>query len=96
MRKFSESSFIARSLFDCAELFESMPEMKMALAQMEKFSENSKSIKSAYHIRTALFYAYENKPSDFIDHYIDSINGLNDEAKRRIKRKAFLIRNRKF
>ena len=82
---FPESSFVVRSMFDCAEVFHAKSEMKDALDRLNSMSNNSKAIKSAFHIRTALYYAYENKPSAYIYHYVDTIDGLNDEAKRRLK-----------
>ena len=82
---FPESSFVVRSLFDCAEQFRDTDVMKEALVQLKELSSNSKSIMLAYQIRTAIYNAYEQKPRDFILNQIDSIIGLNNEAKTRLK-----------
>lgn len=88
---FPDSSFVIRSLFDCAELFRNKSEMKVALDKLKPLSENSKAIKSAFYIRTALYYAYENKPVPFIYTYIDTIDGLNNDAKNRLKNRVHAI-----
>lgn len=91
MDKFPESSYIIRSLFDCSEFFRNISGMQDALKRMEPLSHDNKSIKVAYEIRTAIYYAHQIKPKDFIFNCINAINGFNDEAKERLRKKVLSI-----
>lgn len=92
-RKFPDSSYVLRALFDCSELFGNMTLMQYALECMEPLSNDNKSIKVAYTIRTATFYAHLMKPKDFISNYINGINGFDNEAKERVRKKVSSIQN---
>lgn len=91
LKKFPESSYIIKSLFDCCEITHDMQGMEKALEMMKPLAKESKATKVAYHFRQALYYAYQRKPRDFIDNYINGIDGINDETKERLKRKVARI-----
>ena len=83
-----DSSFILRTWFDCAEYFSDIPEMINALDLMEPLCESNNSAKVAFSIRQALLYAHQSKPSDFVINTINNINGLNDDAKERLRKRV--------
>lgn len=85
---FPESSYIIKFMFDCCELTHDMKGMANALEMMEPLAKESKATKVAYLFRQALYYAYQKKPKDFINNYI---NGINDDTKERLKRKVAKI-----
>ena len=86
-----DSSFILRTWFDCAEHFNDTSEMQEALNKMKTLCANNKSTKVAYNIRQALLYAHQCKPMDFIYNTINNINGLNDDAKERLRKRSKTI-----
>lgn len=88
MKKFPESSYIAKVLFDCAEKWNDTAQMQIAIQKLKEMSEQNKSTKVAYNIRQVFYYAHQGKPKDFIFGKIDAIRGINDDAKERIKRKV--------
>ena len=87
-KRFPDSSYVIKAMFDCSEIFHDMHYMKKALETMEPLTNENKAVKVAYNIRQALYFAYQKKPKDFIDNYISGINGLNHETKERIKKRA--------
>lgn len=91
LKKFQESSYIIRVMFDCCEFFRDMSGMNKALEKMEPLTKENKAIRVAYHFRQALYYAYQKKPKDFINNYINGIDGINDETKERLKKKVARI-----
>lgn len=91
LKKFPESSYIIKSMFDCCEFTHDMQGMEKALEMMKPLAKESKATKVAYHFRQALYYAYQKKPKDFISNYINGIDGINDETKERLKRKVTRI-----
>lgn len=80
-----DSSYLIKYLFDCCEHFNDIQGMNDALSKMEGFAKSNKSAQVAYNIRMARFYAYKNKPKDFIFTSIEGISGLNADAKQRLK-----------
>lgn len=91
MKKFPESSYIAKVLFDCAEKWNDTAQMQIAIQKLKEMSEQNKSTKVAYNIRQVFYYAHQGKPKDFIFGKIDAIRGIDDDAKERIKRKVIGI-----
>ena len=89
--KFPDSSYVVRTLFDCSEYFGNLDKMKESLQILEKMSEDNKSIKTAHKIRTALFYAHQKKPKDFISNYINGIDAFDSVAKERLQKKVDAI-----
>ena len=90
-KKFPESSYIIKVLFDCCEVFRDVQNMQFALEKMEPLTSENKAAKLAYNIRQALYYAYQKKPKDFIHNCINQINGLDNEAKDRLKKRVAVI-----
>lgn len=88
LRKFPESPYIIKSMFDCCEFTHDMQGMEKALEMMKPLAKESKATKVAYYFRQALYYAYKKKPKDFINNYINGIDGINNETKERLKRKV--------
>ena len=91
LRKFPESSYILKVLFDCSEYVGDLEGMDEALAQMEPLCKENKAAKTAYDIRMVLTYAHKKKPQDFIYTTINEIKGLNKESKERIKKRVHRI-----
>lgn len=91
LRKFPESSYIIKAIFDCCEITHDMQGMEKALEMMKPLIKENKAAKVAYHFRQALYYAYQKKPRDFINNYISGINGINDNTKERLKKKVARI-----
>lgn len=89
--KFPDSSYVVRTLFDCSEYFDNLNKMSESLQALEKMSEDNKSIKTALKIRTALFYAHQRKPKDFISNYINGIDAFDSVAKERLQKKVDAI-----
>ena len=89
--KFPDSSYVIRTLFDCSEYFGNLNKMRESLHELKKMSEDNKSIKMALKIRTALFYAHEGKPKDFISNYINGIDAFDSMAKERLQKKVDAI-----
>ena len=90
-KRFSDSSYILRTWFDCSEYFRDIPEMQRAIQLLEPMSDNSKATKVAFNIRQSVLFAYEKKPLDFIHNTVNGINGLNDDAKQRIRMRTSAI-----
>lgn len=95
LQKFPESSYIVRALFDCSEVFADMDGMKTSLMNLKDLAKENKSVKVAYHIRQALYFAYCKKPRDFIYNTINAINGINRDTKERLKKKIDRILDQK-
>lgn len=91
LRKFPESSYIIKAMFDCCEIAHDMQGMERALEMMKPLIKENKAAKVAYHFRQALYYAYQKKPRDFISNYIDGTVGINDDTKERLKKKVVRI-----
>ena len=89
--KFPDSSYVVRTLFDCSEYFGNLNKMSESLQALEKMSEDNKSIKTTLKIRTALFYAHQRKPKDFISNYINGIDAFDSVAKERLQKKVDAI-----
>ena len=87
-RRYPESSYIIRSLFDCHEVFRNLQGMEDALNRMEPLTKNNNAAYVAYKIRTAIYDAYAKKPLNFIYNCIDGIEGINIETKERLKKKV--------
>ena len=92
--KFPDSSYVVRTLFDCSEYFNNLDKMEESLEILKIMSEDNKSIKTAHKIRTALFYAHQRKPKDFISNYINSIDAFDSVAKERLQKKVDVISSR--
>lgn len=88
LKKFPDSSYIIKSMFDCCEFTHDIPGMEKALEMMKPLAKESKATKVAYYFRQALYYAYQKKPKDFINNYINGIDGINDDTRARLKRKV--------
>lgn len=86
-----DSSYLVRNLFDCYEFFKDINGMEYALSEFEQFKSNSKSVKVAFLIRQALLSAHQGKPRDYVYNSITNINGIDDDAKGRLKRRAASI-----
>lgn len=93
-RKFQDSSYVVRTLFDCSEYFGNSDKMEKSLEILKTMSEDNKSIKTAYKIRTALLYAHQRKPKDFIINYINSIEVFDVGTKERLQKKVDIILSR--
>ncbi|MEA5151346.1 MAG: toll/interleukin-1 receptor domain-containing protein [Oscillospiraceae bacterium] len=91
VKKFPDSSYVVKSLFDCSELFGDMTNMSLAITHMETLTSDNKATKIAYDIRMALYNAHQRKPADFVYHCISSIAGIDDEAKARITKRVQTI-----
>lgn len=88
LKKFPDSSYIIKVLFDCLEFVGDVEGMDEALAQMEPLCRENKAVKTAYDIRMVLTYAHKKKPREFIYTTINEIKGLNEETKERLKKKV--------
>lgn len=86
--KFPDSSYVVRTLFDCSEHFGNLDKMKESLQVLERMSEDNNSIKAALKIRTALFYAHQMKPKDFISNYINGIDAFDATSKERLQKRV--------
>lgn len=91
LKTFPESSYIIKALFDCCEVTRNMQGMEKALAMMMPLTKESKATRVSYHFRQALYYAYQKKPKEFINNYINGIEGINDETKERLRKKVSRI-----
>lgn len=93
-QKFPDSSYVVRTLFDCSEHFNNLEIMEESLNTLKTMSEENKSIRITHKIRTAIFYAHQGKPKDFITNYINGIDGFDNEAKERLRKKVDAISSR--
>lgn len=91
LRKFPESSYIIKAMFDCCEVTHDVQGMEKALKLMDSLTKENKAAKVAYHFRQALYYAYQKKPTDFINNYINGIDGINADTKERLRKKVTRI-----
>lgn len=91
LRKFPESSYIIKAMFDCCEITHDMQGMEKALEMMKPLIKENKAAKVAYHFRQAVYYAYQMKPRDFINNYINGIEGINDDTRERLRKKVVRI-----
>lgn len=86
--KFKDSSFMARTAFNCYEHFHDIDNMKKALHILEQESINNKSVVPAYNVRKVILDAYEKIPERSIIESIDSLNGITSDAKERLKKRV--------
>lgn len=87
-RRYPDSSYILRSLFDCHEVFCNLDGMEDVLKRMEPLVRDNRAANVAYKIRTVLYDAHRKKPQEFLCYCIDGIKGINDEAKERLKKRV--------
>lgn len=90
-KQFPEPSYIVKCMFDCYEHFGVISGMSSELDRLAEFGKTNKSAEIAFKIRQAILDAYNCKPHGIISNYINSIRGLNDDAKARLIRKTSAI-----
>ena len=74
-------------MFDCCKVTNDMIGMEKALEMMKLLIKKNKSVKVVYHFRQALYYVYQNKPVDFINNYINGIDGINSDTKEHFRKR---------
>lgn len=81
---FMDSSFMARTAFDCYEHYGDIDNMEKSLAVLERESHNIKSLVPAFRVRRIILDAYQNRPERLVIDAIEELQGITDEAKGRL------------
>lgn len=92
LTQFPNSSYLAKTYFDCGEFFSDVQMMETSLGVLSQLKEESKSIALVYKMKSVIFDAYNNKHLDLIIGQIRVIKGINSETKNRLENKVTQIR----
>ena len=91
IRKFPYSLYIVRTWFDCCDFFGNITGMEQALKALGEIWDKSRVGNSGYEVRAVIMNAYQKKPEAFLYTKIDSIWGITQDAKNRLKNKVSTI-----
>lgn len=91
--KFRDSSFMARTAFNCYEVFHDIPNMEKSLEILRREARNNKSIEPAVAIRQVILDAYHGKSKPVVLSSIDRIKGITEDSKERLRKKVHTIWN---
>lgn len=86
--KFKDSSFIARTAFNCYEYFHDIENMEKSLQILRQEAKNNKSIEPAVAIRQVILDAYRGKSNLIIQSEIDKISGITEDSKNWLKKRV--------
>lgn len=89
--KFQDSSFMARTAFNCYESFCDIPNMEQSLEVLRREAKTNKSIEPAVAIRQVILDAHQEKPKPIVLSSIDRISGITEDSKERLRRKVSII-----
>lgn len=89
--KFQDSSFMARTAFNCYESLHDIPNMEKSLEILRREAKNNKSIEPAVAIRQVILDAYQGKTKPTVLSSIDRITGITEDSKDRLRRKINTI-----
>lgn len=90
-KRFSHSLYIAKTRFDCCDFFGNIGAMEQALKALERLWDKGRVGNAGYEIRVVIMSAYHKKPEIFLRTKIDSITGITQDAKNRLKNKVSSI-----
>lgn len=89
--KFKDSSFMARTAFNCYEVFHDIPNMEKSLEILRREAKNNKAIEPAVAIRQVILDAYHGKSKPVVLSSIDRIKGITEDSKERLRKKVHTI-----
>ena len=92
LKKFPNTSYIHKALFDLHCHNKDLTGMKQELECLREYA-NNKRIQVMFKMREALFYAYQKRSLTVIKNYVDRINGMTPESKNKLMQKVNIILN---
>lgn len=91
LNDFPDSSHLVRTLFDCSEHFNLIDQMNNALKKLQFMCKEDKTINTPYKTREAIYYAHLARQKEFIYGLINNIEGINEDAKKRLQKRIYNI-----